>query len=118
MTEPELLQRLRQQPEQVGFDEVLAVIAANYVYTPSRFSNGRGDDSVVNPAGSNEGSCRVFAFAALHGLDAQQTLHCFGDYYRVDVLSKPDADNHANIRSFMRHGWPGVHFDTDALRRK
>jgi hypothetical protein len=113
-----LIQRIQQQPDQLQFDDVMAVIAEHYDYTPTRFSNGLGDGQVVNAAGQNEGSCKLFAFARLNGLDEAQTLACFGDYYRRDVLANPQGSDHANIRSFMRHGWPGIQFDQPALTAK
>lgn len=116
MSVQSLLERIRSAPQHIQFDEVMAVITAHYHYTPARFSNGSGADRVVNEAGSNEGSCKVFAFARLHGLDPQQTLACFGDYYRRDVLANPQGSDHANIRSFMRHGWAGIDFDQPPLR--
>jgi len=48
-------------------------------------------------------------------LDAQQTLACFGDYYRVDVLQNPEGVDHQNIRNFMTYGWDGVAFKGEAL---
>ena len=44
-----------------------------------------------------------------------QTLHCFGDYYRTDVLQHPDATDHQNIRNLIRFGLDGVRFDGEAL---
>ncbi|MCK5904092.1 MAG: HopJ type III effector protein, partial [Gammaproteobacteria bacterium] len=49
-------------------------------------------------------------------LDQQQTLACFGAYYRDDVLQNLKADNHQNIRHFMKNSWDGIVFDGDALR--
>lgn len=114
----ELLGRLRQDPGSVEFEDVMAVIAEHYLYTPAAFRNGSLDDFVDNPAGSNEGSCKIFAFAQLHGLDRDQTLACFGLYYRDDVLAHPEGSNHANIRSFMRHGPAGIVFEAPALRSR
>ncbi len=104
--------------EPVSFNETIAVIAENYHYTPSTFSNGLGEQQVVNIAGTNEGSCKIFAFALLHGLTEQQTLNLFDDYYRQDVLNAPDGTSHANIRNFMRFGWTGIQFATQALQLK
>ncbi len=109
-----LLDQIKTRPESIAFDEVIAVIDANYVFTPVGFCNG----TVVNQAGENSGSCRLLAFAELHGLSKQQTLHCFGDYFRQDVLLHPDQDSHQNIRQFMQHGWSGVRFDMPALLAK
>ncbi|MEI7867744.1 MAG: HopJ type III effector protein [Candidatus Methylumidiphilus sp.] len=97
----------------VSFQDSIAVIAANYHYTPTRFVNG----DVVNEAGTNEGSCKLFYFGKLHGLNVGQTLALFGDYYWKDVLEHPDATNHANIRSFMQQGWEGVAYEGEALRK-
>lgn len=102
--------------EHISFAESIAVIDAFYTYVPVRFVNGAGSSQpVVNEPGSNQGSCKIFYFARLHGLTQQQTLALFGDYYSQDVLQNPDAANHANIRAFMRHGWEGVHYDGVAL---
>jgi hypothetical protein len=96
----------------VSFAETIAVISENYNYQPTAFRNG----SVENAAGQNEGSCKIFAFAKLHGLTEAQTLSLFGDYYRVDVLQNPDATDHQNIRQFMQQGWAGIAFENEALR--
>lgn len=106
-----LLQQLASNPEFVSFNDVIAVIDSNYEFTPSQFVNGE----LKNQAGKNSGSCKIFAFAKLHGLTEIQTLHCFGDYYRVDVLQNPDSDNHQNIRNFMKTGWNGISFSGVAL---
>lgn len=109
-----LLDQIRQHPADVQFASVMAVIADHYDYTPCAFRNG----DTVNAAGQNEGSCKLFAFARLHGLDAAQTLACFGDYYRVDVLQHPHGSDHANIRNFMVRGWDGIAFDGEPLHAK
>ena len=46
----------------------------------------------------------------INNLSVENTLACFGAYYRDEVLKQPDADNHGNIRSFMRTGWDGISF--------
>jgi hypothetical protein len=118
MTIDALLRQLADHPDSIEFAAVSALIAAHYDYTPTRFCNGVGADRVINAAGSNEGSCRIFAFAQLNGLDAAQTLACFGRFYREDVLGNPSGSDHANIRAFMRHGWSGMQFDGAPLRPK
>lgn len=115
MTVEQLLQKIRQSPADIGFDEVIATIKQCYQYTPTRFSNGLGENRVINEAGQNEGSCRIFAFAQLHGLSELEALGCFGKFYREDVLGNPDGNDHANIRNFMRDGWEGIVFDGEAL---
>ncbi len=99
----------------VSFDETMAVISENYDYQPTEFCNGLNDYQLVNKAGTNEGSCKIFAFAQIHGLNQQQTLELFGDYYRLDVLNNPAGTNHQNIRNFMRTGWDGIRFNGEAL---
>lgn len=95
-----------------SFQDSIALIAEHYLYTPTRFTNS----DVVNEAGTNEGSCKLFYFAKLHALTVEQTLSLFGDYYWKDVLEHPEASNHANIRAFMRQGWAGVAYAGEALR--
>ncbi|MFA6161846.1 MAG: HopJ type III effector protein [Methylobacter sp.] len=100
-----------------SFDETIAVITENYHYQPTEFSNGLNDHTLVNQAGTNEGSCKIFAFAQINQLDQQQTLSLFGDYYR-DVLNEPQGTDHQNIRNFMQYGWDGIHFKGVALTAK
>ena len=102
----------------IDFQDVMAVIAENYAYTPVQFSNGIENDRIINLAGENEGSCKIFAFGQLHELTEHETLACFGQYYRHDVLQHPHATDHLNIRTFMRHGWDGIQFEYPALSPK
>lgn len=108
MTLEQLLEQLKSQ-QALNFAEVIATIEAHYTYTPQSFTNGLGDDCVHNPAGTNEGSCKVFAFGKLQQLSPEQTLACFGEHYRK-VLATPDGSDHANIRRFMRDAWAGIVF--------
>ena len=110
----ELLAMLCNAPEQIAFQSVIDTIDTHFDYQPTRFTNG----NVVNEPGSNEGSCKIFAFAQLHDLNEAQTLSCFGKYYRDDVLKHPDGTDHANIRTFMLTGWQGIQFDAPALTPK
>lgn len=114
MKTSQLIDKLNTTPEQVSFNEVIETIETDYDYTPAKFTNG----GAINEAGSNEGSCKIFAFAQLNQLDENKTLHCFGNYYRKDVLDNPDGTDHANIRNFIRSGWPGIVFESVALRAK
>jgi hypothetical protein len=118
MTINTLIQRIKTQPNDVSFNEVMDIIASHYQYTPTRFTNGIEGHQVINEAGTNEGSCKIFAFAKLNNLSKQETLACFGSYYRDDVLDHPDGTDHGNIRSFIHHGWAGIHFDQPALTAK
>ncbi len=103
--------------EAIEFAETMAVIETYYVYQPTAFSNGLAEP-VQNAAGQNEGSCKIFAFAKLHALDAPGALNLFGAYYRRDVLLHPEGQDHANIRRFMRDGWAGVKFEGEPLHAK
>lgn len=96
--------------EVLDFAKTIAFIDAHYLFHPTAFSNG----TVNNDAGQNNGSCKIFAFAQREQLNPQQTLSLFGQYYQ-DVLSAPDGEDHANIRSFMQHGWAGIQFEGAAL---
>lgn len=101
--------------ETISFDETLIVITENYDYQPTLFSNGLKEKKLINPPGSNEGSCKIFSFAQIHQLDQQQTLNLFGDFYRKDVLENPQGTEHQNIRNFMQFGWEGINFNKHAL---
>ena len=113
MTVRQLLDVIKTSPEFVEFTQVMETIDEFYHYKPTRFKNG---NSLVNDAGTNEGSCKVFAFAQLHQLTVSETLACFGHYYRIDVLQKPNGDDHKNIRSFMINGWGGLSFESAPLQ--
>jgi len=106
-----LLEKLKTNFSAVEFDEVITAIDSSYDFTPSPFTNG----TLVNKADENSGSCKIFAFAKLHKLSGQQTLHCFGDYYRKDVLDNPQGKSHQNIRNFMNTGWAGISFQENPL---
>ncbi|HEY7773748.1 MAG TPA: HopJ type III effector protein [Marinagarivorans sp.] len=110
----QFLAQLQSQPNSISFQQTMAVIEQHYDYCPTTFRNA----DLVNRAGSNEGSCKLFAFARLQGLTEAQTLACFGDYYRQDVLTNPAGTDHANIRNFMLTGWQGIDFDAPALVAK
>ncbi len=110
-----LILTLKTDPSSVEFQQVIDMVASHYDYQPTKFRNGLGEDVLVNEAGTNEGSCKVFAFAQLNNLDQSQTLHCFGHYYRDDVLGNPDGSDHGNIRRFIQYGWQGIDFEGQAL---
>ena len=105
------LQLLNNAPETITFDNTMAVIESLYEFTPTSFKNG----SLLNESGKNNGSCKLFAFARIHNLSQQQTLHCFGAYYRDDVLQHPNGSDHQNIRNFINTGWAGIEFEGAAL---
>jgi len=111
MTLTDLLTHIKQQEKSIAFEQVMQVINDNYHYQPTGFTNGE----LVNEAGTNEGSCKIFYFAQLNNLNPQQTLACFGRYYREDVLLNPTGNDHGNIRNFMKTGWQGIEFTSVAL---
>lgn len=110
-----LLEQIQNSPEKTEFNDVVSIIDQYYRYIPTRFINGTDNDIVINAAGENEGSCKIFSFARINNLDKEQTLNCFGRYYRDDVLKNPEQTDHANIRTFIRHGWEHITFEGNAL---
>jgi hypothetical protein len=111
MTINELIIQLRSAPTTIEFNQVIQVIEQFYDYTTTGFTNGE----LVNKAGSNEGSSKIFSFAQLNVLTKDETLSLFGDYYRNDVLKNPAGKDHGNIRNFMLTGWSGIKFESPAL---
>ncbi|MDH5358080.1 MAG: HopJ type III effector protein [Gammaproteobacteria bacterium] len=113
MTIDAFLEKLSQQPDSIEFSDTMAVIEGNYSFTPTEFRNG----DTINEANQNNGSCKIFAFGQLNDLSEQQTLACFGGYYRDDVLGNPEGDDHQNIRNFIKTGWAGIQFSGEALTK-
>ena len=109
----EYIDKVKAAPETLEFNELMALIEAEYRFTPAEFSNG----GLLNTADQNQGSCKLFSFAQLNGLSKEETLACFGAFYREDVLQNPDADNHQNIRNFMQSGWNEIKFSSEALSK-
>ena len=105
------------EPSMSTFQQHLQHIDAHYDYTPTHFRNGCGADALDNAAGVNEGSCKIFAYARLQGLDEAATLALFGEHY-AQVCAHPDGSDHANIRRFMRDGWACIAFSAAALQRR
>ncbi len=114
MTLDSFLKKLNETPQEVAFTDTMAVVEALYDFTPTAFQNG----DLHNEAGQNSGSCKLFSFAKLQNFSVEQTLACFGDFYRKDVLENPDATNHQNIRNFIKTGWEGISFEGTALKEK
>lgn len=108
------LSELKQQPTAITFSQTMKVIESHYQFNETEFKNG----DMVNQAGQNSGSCKIFAFAQIHQLSPTETLNLFGDYYRKDVLEHPEASDHQNIRNFMQFGWQGITFSGNALSPK
>lgn len=110
----EFLKLLKQNPKAINFEDTMIVIERYYNFKPTAFTNG----SEKNKAGENNGSCKLFAFAKLQGLNQQQTLDCFGQYYRDDVLHTPEGSDHQNIRNFMKTAWSTLEFNKQPLTLK
>jgi hypothetical protein len=111
MTLTDFTNKLHKQIEKIAFTDTMAVIETNYIFTPTTFKNGES----TNEAGQNSGSCKLFAFAQLQQYSKEQTLACFGEYYRNDVLKNPEGTDHQNIRNFITYGWDGISFEKTAL---
>ncbi len=56
--------KLKGNPREIKFSETMAVIDANYEFKPKAFKNGE----LLNAAGENSGSCKLFAFAQKQNL--------------------------------------------------
>ncbi len=118
MTLNEYLKSLAENPKNIQFTDTMAVIEANYDFTACAFNN----HGSLSSASENNGSCKIFAFAKLNGLSKQNTLDCFGKFYREDVLQNPNGDDHMNIRTFMLSPeatpFLGVTFEGEPLTAK
>ena len=114
----ELIKNLQDQPDKIDFNNVIDTINHEYNYSPVTFTNGQADNLITNESGTNEGSCKIFSFAKLNNLTKDQTLACFGKYYREDVLLNPSGKDHANIRTFIKYGLDDIIFTTPALDKK
>ena len=112
MTQEEYLEALR-SGESMKFEDLMSLIDDEYNYTPAAFTNGE----IHNSSNENQGSAKLFCFAAVNQLTPLETLHCFGQYYQ-DVLNTPEGDSYANIRNFMTYGWEGLKFESPVLDRK
>ncbi|NQY29435.1 MAG: HopJ type III effector protein [Flavobacteriaceae bacterium] len=111
MTITAFAQKIKMAPSEITFQNTMDVIEAYYTFSPTSFVNG----NIKNEAGQNSGSCKIFSFAKLQKLNKEETLNCFGDYYRSHVLGNPKGEDHQNIRSFMKKGWEGISFSNEVL---
>ncbi|HIE78734.1 MAG TPA: HopJ type III effector protein [Candidatus Thioglobus sp.] len=112
MNEEEFLDRVRRGVE-VNFNDLMSIIDENYTYSAAAFLNG----DTSNNENENQGSAKLFCFAAIQQLSKGQTLSCFGEHYQ-SVIGDPDGESHQNIRSFMIYGWEGLKFESPVLTRK
>lgn len=94
------------------FADTLAFIDAHYHYTPCAFDNA----GLHNPAGSNQGSCKILGLALLEQLSTEDALLAFAEHY-AQVLATPEQTEHANIRQLLTHGLSTVHFKQLPLSR-
>ena len=105
--------KLKVSPEEINFAETMQVIEDNYNFTPTTFTNG----VIKNNAGENSGSCKLFAFAVDQQYTKEETLFCFGEHYK-SVLDDEKGNSHQNIRNFMKTGFKGLIFESEALELK
>ena len=63
-----LLDKIKQNPEEISFDEVIAYIDEHYDFVPTAFQNGE----VLNEENQNNGSCKIFSFAKKLGLNPRE----------------------------------------------
>ena len=118
MSLEEFLRYLNDATDAVEFAVVLEFIETHFSYSATDFYNGIGEGRLLNKAGTNEGSCKIFALGKALELSEEQTLVCFGQYYQQDVLANPEGTDHGNIRNFMKHGWNGIEFSGTALVKR
>jgi DNA-binding IscR family transcriptional regulator len=114
MTIAQFISQLNSNPKSIAFADTIAVIEEKYNFIPTAFQNG----NTHNAAGTNSGSCKLFAFAKAQKLTQDQTLACFGSYYFEEVLGDIEGSSHQNIRNFMVSGWDGIQFEGEALVAK
>ena len=114
MTVQAFRSKLQETPTEINFSDTIAVIEENFNFSPTAFKNG----DTHNAAGTNSGSCKLFAFAKMQQLTKEETLACFGSYYFDEVLGDPEGESHQNIRNFMKYGWDGITFEGIALNFK
>ena len=110
MTLAEFLYAIKQQGHR--FADTWAFIDQHYHYTPCAFDNA----GLHNPAGSNEGSCKILGLALLEQLSSNEALLAFGEHYAY-VLATPNETAHANIRQLLQHGLEAVSFSQLPLSR-
>ncbi|SHJ53565.1 HopJ type III effector protein [Maribacter aquivivus] len=112
MTIQEFKIKLAASPKDISFSDTMAVIDSKYSFTPTAYTNG----NVSNEVGQNSGSCKLFSFAIKEGLNKEETLACFGQYYFDEVLLDLKGSSHQNIRNFIKTGFEGLSFDGEALQ--
>lgn len=81
------------------FAEVMETIDKYYESQLLEFRNG----DIVNKQGENEGSAKIFSYAALSELDKETTLKLFGEHYH-SVKENPDGTDHQVSKFGLFHG--------------
>lgn len=112
ITLEEFKKKLKTAPKEISFSDTMEVIDSKYGFTPTAYTNG----AVINEAGQNSGSCKLFSFAIKEGLTKEETLTCFGQYYFDEELLDLKGTSHQNIRNFMETGFEGLSFEGEALK--
>ncbi|WP_392348656.1 HopJ type III effector protein [uncultured Polaribacter sp.] len=113
MTITEFKTKLKTTPTAITFKETMQVIEDYYTFNPTAFANG----DIINNAGENNGSCKLFAFAMHQEFTKEATLFSFGEHYQT-VLADKNGASHQNIRNFMQTGFKGLSFENEALTLK
>jgi hypothetical protein len=113
MTIQEFKTKLKSNLSAVIFAETMQVIEDYYTFNPTAFTNG----DIINNAGENNGSWKLFVFAMRQEFTKEETLFCFGEYYQT-VLEDKNGTSHQNIRNFMKTGFKGLSFKNKALTLK
>ena len=113
MTITEFKTKLKTTPTAITFKETMQVIEDYYTFNPTAFANG----DIINNAGENNGSCKLFAFAMHQEFTKEATLFSFGEHYQT-VLADKNGASHQNIRNFMKTGFKGLSFENEALTLK
>ena len=113
MTIPEFKTKLKTTPTAITFKETMQVIEDYYTFNPTAFANG----DIINNAGENNGSCKLFVFAMHQEFTKEATLFSFGEHYQT-VLADKNGASHQNIRNFMQTGFKGLSFENEALTLK
>jgi hypothetical protein len=113
MTIQQFKTKLEATPTTIAFADTMQVIEGNYNFTPTRFANGE----IKNNVGENLGSCKLFAFAKHQKFTKQATLFCYGAHYQ-NVLKDANGSSHQNIRNFIKTGFEGLSFESEAISLK
>jgi len=100
-----VIAKVRDDPSSVEFDEVIGAIDQCFDFFGTKFVNG----DLVSASSENAGSSKILSLAKMFELTTEETLACFGKYYR-DVLDTPDGTDHGNIRNLMKTKLEGVTF--------